>query len=391
TALGSVSHGVLSSFGPKFGVPQMVQGRAAFGFIGNILPSLLMSVTSGIGWFAVNSVSATFALVVLLHLPFLVALLIVVLLQVLVAFFGHNLVQVFERYAFFPLVIVFAISAVVVLTKSHLGVGFNAKAPVAFGGPVGAFILTAAAAFGYACGWNPYASDYTRYLPRTSSRLWTGIWAGLGIFVSCTVLEIVGAALVTVSGTRWGASDNPTQQLANALPYVLSVFTLLCITLGGIAANALNIYSGAMAFLTVGLRIGARQRRAIVAIVFGAIGFVLAAWGSGSAANNYNDFLLLIAYWIAPWLGVMFTEFLLRRGDFGNESIFYDRSHGGWQGVTAFVVATVLSIWLFANQTIYVGPIPFRAPQVGDLTFLVGFLLAAGLYAALTWRIRRHA
>src|SRR4029077_13575036 len=39
TGLGSLSHGVLSSWGPRFGVPQMVQGRAAFGYRGNILPA----------------------------------------------------------------------------------------------------------------------------------------------------------------------------------------------------------------------------------------------------------------------------------------------------------------------------------------------------------------
>src|SRR5437763_16746608 len=88
TALGSITHGVLSSWGPKFGVPMMVQGRGAFGFLGNFVPAVLMSVTSGVGWFAVNSVSATFALVTLVHVPFWLALVVVVLLQVLVAFFG---------------------------------------------------------------------------------------------------------------------------------------------------------------------------------------------------------------------------------------------------------------------------------------------------------------
>src|SRR6059058_5796703 len=39
SALGSVTHWVLSSWGPKFGVPMMVFGRAPFGFLGNILPA----------------------------------------------------------------------------------------------------------------------------------------------------------------------------------------------------------------------------------------------------------------------------------------------------------------------------------------------------------------
>jgi NCS1 family nucleobase:cation symporter-1 len=388
SALGSLAHGVLSSWGPRLGVPQMVQGRAPFGFLGNIVPSLLMTVTAGIGWFAVNSVSATFALATLTNLPFLVALLIVVLLQVAIAFFGYNLVHAFERYAFVPLVLVFAATTVIVLSQAHFGQGFNPRAPLAFGGEIGAFSLTAAAAFGYACGWNPFASDYTRYLPPDTGRQ-AGLWAGLSDFTGCAVLEIMGAALVTVAGTHWGPSDNPTQQLSNALPGALAVLTLLSITVGGIAANVLNIYSGAMAFLTLGIRIPAHLRRAVVAVVFGLIGFVVASVGSGSAAHNYENFLLLISYWIAPWLGVMFTDHWLRGGDYGDGRIFFDRGRNPWSGVVAFVVATVIATSLFASQAVYTGPVPLRVPQVGDLTFVVGFVLAAAIYGGLNRGMRR--
>ncbi len=34
------------------------------------------------------------------------------------------------------------------------------------GGGIGGFLLTLGAAFGYAVGWNPFASDYTRYFCR---------------------------------------------------------------------------------------------------------------------------------------------------------------------------------------------------------------------------------
>ncbi len=386
SALGALTHGILSSWGPKLGVPQMVQGRAAFGFYGNIVPSIVMSVTSGIGWFAVNSVSATFALEVLFHLPFLAALVIVVLLQVAVAFFGHNLVHAWERYAFIPLVVIFAVATVIVFTKSNFLQGASPKGV----GDLTAFILTAAAAFGYACGWNPYATDYARYLPPSVSRFRTGLFAGLGIFISCAVLEVLGAALGTVAGLNWNA--NPTQQFADALPHLWAVLTLLAITLGGISANVLNIYSGAMAFLTVGLRIGLRQRRAIVALIFGGIGFAVAYLGSAtSIGSRYEDFLLLIGYWIAPWLGVVFANYWLRQGRFGDERIFYDRAHRSWSGLVAFVLGTGVSVWLFANQSLYVGLVPSHFPGTGDLTFPVGFVLAAGTYLALDWRQRGRA
>ncbi|TMG15960.1 MAG: cytosine permease, partial [Chloroflexi bacterium] len=45
SALGSLTHAILSSWGPKFGVPMMVASRGAFGFLGNILPAGLNTVT----------------------------------------------------------------------------------------------------------------------------------------------------------------------------------------------------------------------------------------------------------------------------------------------------------------------------------------------------------
>jgi nucleobase:cation symporter-1, NCS1 family len=54
----------------------------------------------------------------------------------------------------------------------------------------------------------------------------------------------------------------------------------LGIAIGAVAANALNIYSAAMSFLTLGIRLGLKQRRAVVALLFGVVGFLVARTGS---------------------------------------------------------------------------------------------------------------
>src|SRR3984885_9353852 len=159
TGIGSVTQGVLSARGPQFGVPQMVLSRLGFGYWGNVLPAGLNALTAGIGWFAVNSVSGAFALNTLTHLAKPACLVIIVVAQVVIAFFGHNLVHAFERYAFPVLAVIFLITTAVLLAKSHPG----AHIPAGFAGTTGGFLLTTGAAFGYAVGWNPYAADYTRY------------------------------------------------------------------------------------------------------------------------------------------------------------------------------------------------------------------------------------
>src|SRR5450631_4164559 len=90
--LGALGQYFLTQDGPKYGVPQMVIGRAAFGKIGNIIPSILNAGAAGIGWFAVNSISGAFALTTLItKLSVVTSLVIIVLIQVAVAFIGHNL------------------------------------------------------------------------------------------------------------------------------------------------------------------------------------------------------------------------------------------------------------------------------------------------------------
>src|ERR1700751_4747256 len=49
-AFGSLALGVLSTAGPRYGVPQMVLSRRGFGYWGNILPAGINALTAGIGW-----------------------------------------------------------------------------------------------------------------------------------------------------------------------------------------------------------------------------------------------------------------------------------------------------------------------------------------------------
>jgi NCS1 nucleoside transporter family len=371
SAIGGITQGILSLGGPRYGVPQMVLSRLGFGYWGNVLPAGLNAVTAGIGWFAVNSVSGALALNVLTHMPQLLCLAIIVAVQLVVAFFGYNLVQVFERYAFPVLTVIFLIAAGVVLSKAHPGASHHTIP--------GGFLLTFGASFGYAVGWNPYASDYTRYFKPDVSKAAIAWWSGTGLFVSCALLEIVGAAV----GTSVGAGDalGGPGGMTSLLATPLADLTLLAIALGAVSANVLNIYSGALSFNAIGIRLPLSMRRAIVALGFGAIGFFLAWSGLHDAGSKYENFLLIIAYWIAPWLAVVFCDMLLRRNP--DEALLFNTKHTDWAGPVAMLAGMGLSIWLFSNQTEYIGVVPSHVGSVGDLTFEVGFVITAVVY--LTW------
>lgn len=381
--LGSVSQGLLAAQGPLAGVPQMVIGRLAFGYRGNVLPAGLMTITSGFGWIAVNSVSASFALNSLTGLAVVPCLVVVIVLEIGIAFFGHNLVQAFERYVCPLLAVIFVVGAAVVLTHFDPSA---APPPGGAGGGVGGFLLAFGTVFSYAASWNPYAADYARYLPSETSKLRTGLAAGVGLFVATTILMIAGAASVSAAALAGVASDNPTTAYVGVLPHALGMITLLAITLGAAAANVLNVYSGALAFLSLGFTVPLRRARAVVAVAFGVIGFVTALFALPDAAANYQAFLLVIVYWTGPWLGVVLTDQWLRRRRLPEE-LLYDPSYRNRAGVVAFVVGVLASVPLFSNQELFTGVVAKAVPAVGDITFVVGAAVSAVIYAALFSRL----
>lgn len=372
--LGAVAHFLLSAEGPLHGVPQMVLGRMAFGHYGNIVPAAFMAVMCGVGWFATNSVSGAFALSTIFGFTPLVGLIIIVIAQTAFAFFGHNLVQRFERLAAPILAVVFVLAAIIIFSKSHVG------APAAEGGfSLGGFLLAMGAAFGYTAGWTPYAADYTRYLPPTVSKRQTGLFASSGLFISCTFLMIVGAASMTIGAPT---SHNPTEAFTANLPSLIADLTLLAIAVGAVAANAINVYSGSMAFVTMGFRLPVGTQRAMVTVFFGVVGFLVAWWALADAAASYEAFLLLVAYWIGPWLGVVFADRLLRKEP-PSLAMLYDTRYSNWGGLSAFLIGLVASVLLFCNQERFVGFVVRAVPELGDIGAFVGFVLAFGAYLIL--------
>ena len=97
--------------------------------------------------------------------------------------------------------------------------------------------------------------------------------------------------------------------------------------------------------------------------MFGIAGFFLALSGLHDAGAKYNNFLLVIAYWIGPWLGVFFADQFLRRGK-RVDGFLFDRKHNPWAGFAAMAIAMAVSIYLFANQTDYVGVVPKHHPAL---------------------------
>lgn len=369
--------GVLATMGPRYGVPQMVAGRLAFGRRGNVAPATL-SFLAGVGWFAINTVFGAYALQTLANLPYPLALAIMLALQIALAVYGYNLIHLFERASVVLLALGFLALGIVTFERAGWTLPFNAHAPAASGGPIAGFIFATALAFSYALGWVPCASDYSRYLPASSSR--SAIWwySFLGCAVPCIVLEIAGAGAVTAARSVDFTTALPTQAVSALLGtgWIAKV-VLVAVVLGTLTANCMNLYSGALAALVA---FNVRVKRAIAALAVGVIGALLATGGGNpeKMAFVYTNFLLLLSYWASPWAGVVIVDWWMRRhGDDDPERV------PSWRpGAIAWILGLLCSA-PFWNQDWLAGPIARAYPQLGDLSYYVGFAVAAIAMAVL--------
>jgi len=113
----------------------------------------------------------------------------------------------------------------------------------------------------------------------------------------------------------------------------------------------------------------------------GGIGYVVARAGELDAGHSHENFLLLIGYWITRFLGVILADYWLHRGRY-DERDFINRRHNPIAGLAAVAAGIVVST-PFWNQSLWHGPVVDALPQLGALSFIVGCVVAAGVYFAL--------
>jgi hypothetical protein len=144
------------------------------------------------------------------------------------------------------------------------------------------------------------------------------------------------------------------------------------------------------AFLAMGFKLGFKSRRAIMVALAGLVGGFISYLGvqNGDVAHQLDGFLLVVSYWVAPWIAVVLTERIMSKGNNAGERALAPKN--SWAGVSAFVIATTFSIWGFCSQVMYTGPLGIaihhitldggKIIDVPDLTAIVGFVLASLLF-----------
>jgi len=368
-----------SAQGPQLGLPQMIQSRPQFGYMGALLVWAFAYLQYA-GFNIFNTILAGNALQTTIHGSAKLWIVVATGLAAVIALVGYDLIHGVERWLTLGFLVIFGVLTVTVLTLSYPAGSFDLG-----GFKATPFLVQFGAVAGYQISWAIYVSDYSRYLPPGVTVRKTFFWTYWGSALGAIWLMCLGAALAAWAGEKF----DTIASLNSAGDHFFSGFgaiALIFSTLGLISVTALNMYGGSLTLISAidsfaMVRPTAKVRIVTIAIT-AALSVVPALLIGENFLTNFEDFLLLVLYLFIPWTAVNLVDYyIVRRGHYAIAEIF--NPHGlygrwGWRGITAYVVGFAVMLPFFSTSK-YTGFVA-NALNGADISLFVGLPVAGILY-----------
>jgi nucleobase:cation symporter-1, NCS1 family len=382
-ALGTFFMAFHSTQGPRLGLPQMIQSRPQFGYVGALLV-WAVALVAYIGFNAFNELLAAQALhevVGNISPTSPGAMIFLGTAGATLAAVGYKKIHLAQRG--------FAYLIIAILSVFTLGAFFKLGFPASQWDPAGfkpvPFLTELFAAASYQLSWSIYVSDYSRYLPRdvgTRESFW---WTYLGAFIGGTWMMLVGTVAAAATAPKLNVAA-AMGQAADAVVPGLGKVLLVGGLLGLVTITALNFYGASLTLLSVAdtckpLKCTATKR--LISILAAAVAATaLALASSGDFINSWGDLLAVLLYLFTPWTAINLVDFyVLRKGHYSIREIFNPNGMYGrwnWRGLLAYGVGFVVMIPCFSTG-LYTGPVA-RALGGADIAMLVGLPVSAVVY-----------
>ena len=402
--IGNLSYALLgfaSLQGPKTGTTAFMISRAPFGQNGNRLVALFNWATQvGFEIEGIYFVVATVILLFSLHGTTLdgpakiVVIVLAAVAEMVLPLLGHATISKILRYLAYVFIVFFAVLAGFTFDRIHLST-FHVK-PVSFAVWTTALVLIISTG---GLGWTENGNDYSRYLPRNTPASRTFWAAALGTAIPSIILELLGVFAFTITTKLVGIAQLGVPQ---SFPSWFVTPFLIFAVIQLLAINTLDMYSSGVTLQALGVpvkRWGAVIVDTVVCAV--ATGIILF---HGNFYSDFAGFLLYIVAWLAPWFGILITDYLLRGRNYDSSSLWSGRAgtywrHGGihWPAIIAQAAGIVAALmWIDAASAVpsYTGPISNHFPGLhgADFSWAIGIVVGSGVYWALAARgVRREA
>jgi len=375
-----------SAQGPQLGLPQMIQSRPQFGYVGALLVWLFAYVQYA-GFNVFNTILGGEAMSTTAHGSTKLWIVIVTVAALLIALVGYDLIHRTEQWLTYVMIIIFGIFTITLFFIHYppgtFSIGTFKAAPF-----FGQFGVVA----GYQISWAIYVSDYSRYMPPSATVRQTFNWTYWGSAIGGGWMMIVGAVLAAWAGKNFDGTG--IAELKAVGDHVFSGFggvVLVLAALGLVSVTALNMYGGSLTLISaVDSFKKVRPTLAIRVITVGltaALSLIGALAASKHFLTNFNNFLLLILYLFIPWTAVNLVDYyIVRRGHYAIAEIF--NPHGmygrwGWRGILAYTAGFAAMVPFFNVGTLYEGPAA-KALGGADISFFIGLPVAGILCYVLS-------
>ncbi|HEY6409219.1 MAG TPA: cytosine permease, partial [Ktedonobacteraceae bacterium] len=306
-----------------------------------------------------------------------------------VSIYGYRYVHRYERWAWIPMAIIFAILLVVAAPHTKI-----IPTPAWGAAEIAGLVAFGAAIYGFATGWSSYAADYNVNQPENTSSMRVFWLTFLGVFVPCVVLDTIGMAF-----TSWKPLGGGDLLAAVASPLGgFGTFLVALLALSTVANNIPNDYSLGLSMQVLGkafMRVKRYIWTLIGAVVYIAIALTLIALG-GNFNQTLDSFMLLVAYWLGPYAIILIIEhFVFRHGQYNvDDWNTPSRLPHGWAAIVSMVFGMIGAGLGFAQVFTFNGNTkPITGPIGGLINqpygMDVGFELAV-VFAAISYLILRR-
>ena len=348
--------GFVAIAGKRGSAPTMVLSRAAFGVRGNGVPSVLSWILT-VGWETVlTSLAALATATVFTRLGWnggdvtkAVALVVVALLIIAGGVLGFKVIMRLQQWitiATGVLTVVYIILTLGHVNWTALAALPSGNLPAVIGGLV--FMMT-----GFGLGWVNAASDYSRYLPRSTKSSSVVGWTAFGSSVAPVILLIFGLMLAGSSAKLNGAIYNdPIGALSSILPVWFLIPFILVAILGLIGGAVLDIYSSGLALLTAGIRIPRPAAAGIDGVIM-ILGSIYVVFIASDFFFPFQGFLITLGVPVAAWCGIFLADIAMRKKNYSEKDLYTSRGRYGavrWSAIILIVVGTVVG-WGFVTNT----------------------------------------
>lgn len=376
-AFGAALH---ASQGPTLGIPQMLQARAQFGYLGASVFAFIAFIMF-MGFFSSILLVAKDALAeVLPDFNGTVAIIVFALIGIVLCVFGYDLLRKTMVWLSILIGIAVAVSMVMLAVQPD---ALTARDDATMT-PEGFFAMLAIGIV-WQLAYAPYVSDYSRYLPKDTGPK-TAFWSTyFGLVLSSVFVMGLGVLLGAIS------PDNPLGALGSVLGPI-GLVVLIIFAVSSALINGVELYSAVMNALTV-LQSNFKTRittkvRVWTTIVSGAVATAIAVLGQGDFMTMFIGFLDLLLYVLIPWSAINLVDFfVIQKGHYDITAMFDPT--GGEYGKWNVVGLVSYGIGLLA-QLPFMDIAMFTGPLAGtiNISWLVGFVLTAIVFLTLV-KLRR--